>query len=240
MVRQFHHARLQRRLCTSKHVDRLGRDVAGQEQVCLLRRHAVHDRAPWHDGLLDTAGWKARAQVRPNGTMVAARKGASNKIGYLAAHSAIVLICLGGLFDGDLVVRCLGRLAYGVYGPEKPLLCTSWQTAPWVGYERGLDQLPEMCWLSEQVGQHNVTFRCNNIDALANAVADGLGLGILPCLVGGHHPGLRCLSGDQAVLSREIWLVLPRELRDVPRVRVVGDWLVERFRRDEARFSRAA
>jgi hypothetical protein len=95
-----------------------------------------------------------------------------------------------------------------------------------------------MCWLSEQVGQHNVTFRCNNIDALANAVADGLGLGILPCLVGSQHPGLRCLSGDQAVLSREIWLVLPRELRDVPRVRVVGDWLIERFRRDETRFSR--
>ena len=57
------------------------------------------------NGLLDAAGWKARAQVRPNGTMVAARKGASNKIGYLAAHSAIVLICLGGLSDGDLVVR---------------------------------------------------------------------------------------------------------------------------------------
>ena len=55
--------------------------------------------------LLDGAGWKARAQVRPHGTMVAARKGASNKIGYLAAHSAIVLICLGGLSDGELVVR---------------------------------------------------------------------------------------------------------------------------------------
>jgi cytochrome c biogenesis protein len=55
--------------------------------------------------LLGQAGWQAKAQVRPNGTMVAARKGVSNKLGYLAAHSAIVLICLGGLFDGDLVVR---------------------------------------------------------------------------------------------------------------------------------------
>ena len=55
--------------------------------------------------LLISQGWKARAQVRGHGTMVAARKGMANKIGYLAAHSAIVLICLGGLFDGDLVVR---------------------------------------------------------------------------------------------------------------------------------------
>ena len=55
--------------------------------------------------LLISQGWQARAQVRGHGTMVAARKGMANKIGYLAAHSAIVLICLGGLFDGDLVVR---------------------------------------------------------------------------------------------------------------------------------------
>jgi len=55
--------------------------------------------------LLVAQGWRARAQMRGNGTMVAARRGMANKVGYLCAHSAIVLICLGGLFDGDLVVR---------------------------------------------------------------------------------------------------------------------------------------
>ena len=55
--------------------------------------------------LLIDQGWRARAQLRANGTMVAARRGMANKVGYLCAHSAIVLICLGGLFDGDLVVR---------------------------------------------------------------------------------------------------------------------------------------
>lgn len=50
-------------------------------------------------------GWQAKAQLRDGGTMVAARTGRVNKIGYLAAHSAVVLICLGGLSDGDLVVR---------------------------------------------------------------------------------------------------------------------------------------
>ncbi len=67
--------------------------------------------------LLSEHGWQARAQVREGGTMVAARKGMANKIGYLAAHSAIVLICLGGLFDGDLIVRAqmaiLGKSVYG-------------------------------------------------------------------------------------------------------------------------------
>ncbi|MBV8621453.1 MAG: cytochrome c biogenesis protein ResB [Curvibacter sp.] len=54
-------------------------------------------------------GWKVRLQARDTaggtGWMLAAKRGSANKLGYIAAHSAIVLICLGGLLDGDLVVR---------------------------------------------------------------------------------------------------------------------------------------
>ena len=56
---------------------------------------------------LANLGWKTKTQARTTGIMVAARRGMANKIGYLCAHSAIVLVCLGGLFDGDLVVRAL-------------------------------------------------------------------------------------------------------------------------------------
>ncbi len=61
--------------------------------------------------MLSSGGWKVRLQERDTaggkGWMVAAKAGAANKIGYIAAHSAIVLICLGGLFDGDLFVRAM-------------------------------------------------------------------------------------------------------------------------------------
>lgn len=60
-------------------------------------------------GLLAGGGWKVKIQsretTRGTGWMVAAKAGAANKLGYIAAHSAIVLVCLGGLLDGDLVVR---------------------------------------------------------------------------------------------------------------------------------------
>ena len=60
--------------------------------------------------LLAGAGWKAKVQQRRDGdalrgTMIAARRGAGNRLGYIAAHSAIVLVCVGGLLDGDLVLR---------------------------------------------------------------------------------------------------------------------------------------
>jgi cytochrome c biogenesis protein len=71
-------------------------------------------------GVLAGGGWKVKLQARdtPKGTgwMVAAKAGAANKLGYIAAHSAIVLVCLGGLLDGDLVVRAqmlwAGKTAY--------------------------------------------------------------------------------------------------------------------------------
>ena len=60
-------------------------------------------------GSLLDAGWKVKLQSRETdgvtGWMVAAKTGAANKFGYLAAHSAIVLVCIGGLLDGDLIVR---------------------------------------------------------------------------------------------------------------------------------------
>lgn len=66
--------------------------------------------------VLANDGWKGKAQVRDGGVMVAARQGAANKLGYIAAHSAIVLICIGGLLDGDLIVNAqmamLGKSTY--------------------------------------------------------------------------------------------------------------------------------
>jgi cytochrome c biogenesis protein len=76
--------------------------------------------------LLVAQGWHAKVQTRGHGVMVAARKGRTNKVGYLAAHSAIVLICVGGLLDGDLVVRAqmalLGKSSFAGGGliPDVP------------------------------------------------------------------------------------------------------------------------
>lgn len=63
---------------------------------------------------LTALGWKARVQRRDHGIMIAARRGAANKIGYLAAHSAIVLILIGGVLDGNAMVK----LAMWVQGKE--------------------------------------------------------------------------------------------------------------------------
>lgn len=82
----------------------------GQHAQTTLESEAPEAAARRIGQLLAGGGWKVKLQQRElpeggAGWMVAARAGGAHKLGYLAAHSAIVLVCLGGLLDGDLVVR---------------------------------------------------------------------------------------------------------------------------------------
>jgi cytochrome c biogenesis protein len=94
---------------------------------------------------LASGGWKVRLQQRStpqgDGWMVAAKTGAANKIGYIAAHSAIVLVCVGGLLDGDLIVRAQ-MLLNG--------------KAPYTGGGLIADVKPE-----HRLSERNPTFRAN-------------------------------------------------------------------------------
>ncbi len=54
---------------------------------------------------LQGQGFHSKTLARENGILVAAKRGAANRLGYLLAHSAIVLICIGGLLDGNLVFK---------------------------------------------------------------------------------------------------------------------------------------
>jgi cytochrome c biogenesis protein len=64
------------------------------------RRAGRADRAaPGH------AGYAVKVVEKENGILVAAKKGAANKFGYIFAHSAIIIILLGGMLDSDLPIQ---------------------------------------------------------------------------------------------------------------------------------------
>ena len=66
--------------------------------------------------LLKGRGYAVKVQAaegdKEGGTMVAAKTGGINRLGYILAHSAFVLICVGGLLDGDMMIR-LQMLLFG-------------------------------------------------------------------------------------------------------------------------------
>lgn len=50
-------------------------------------------------------GYRLKAVEHGQALLLTAKRGAANKLGYIFAHCAIVIICLGGLLDGDLFIR---------------------------------------------------------------------------------------------------------------------------------------
>jgi DNA-binding transcriptional LysR family regulator len=133
-----------------------------------------------------------------------------------------------------LVCRRVGELALGVYASRAYLAKHGVPTASSlaghrvVGYEGRLVH-PEAHQLL--AAGPPVTFRTTDTMALADAIRAGLGLGSIPCLLGDDDPEL--VRTPLPVARDDIFVVFPDDLRDVPRVRAVIDWLVETWRARE-------
>jgi len=56
-------------------------------------------------GRLKELGYRTRIKQRGDEVMLAAMKGSVSRLGYLLSHVAIVVICIGGLIDGNLPLK---------------------------------------------------------------------------------------------------------------------------------------
>jgi cytochrome c biogenesis protein len=61
---------------------------------------------------LEGQGYTVKNLPREDGVLLAAKAGSWNRLGYFLAHSAIVMICIGGLMDGNLVFKAQQLLGY--------------------------------------------------------------------------------------------------------------------------------
>ncbi len=69
-------------------------------------RRAARDTAATLQRLSGEARLQVRhARNRHGATLIAAKRGALTKLGYISAHLAIVIICLGGLLDSNLPIK---------------------------------------------------------------------------------------------------------------------------------------
>ncbi len=67
--------------------------------------------------LLKRMGYAVRERQDSTGVLLAAKKGSANRLGYVFAHAAMVIICIGGLLDSELPVRL-----QVMFGGKKPIV----------------------------------------------------------------------------------------------------------------------
>ncbi|HQS98845.1 MAG: cytochrome C biogenesis protein [Hydrogenophilales bacterium 16-64-46] len=67
--------------------------------------HSPESLAAQAEAYLTGQGYAVKRVARDDGLLLAAKAGKWNRLGYFLAHAAIVLICIGGLMDGNLVFK---------------------------------------------------------------------------------------------------------------------------------------
>jgi cytochrome c biogenesis protein len=115
--------------CIIRNTPKMLRDMRSwRENVREVSLRNFHHKSEWFAPLsvaalaeqtalrLRHAGYATRIVDKGQGTLVTAKKGAANKFGYIFAHSAIIIILVGGMLDSDLPVqfqeRFMGKTAF--------------------------------------------------------------------------------------------------------------------------------
>jgi cytochrome c biogenesis protein len=112
-------------LCLIRNAPKMVKDMRSwRENVREQSLRNFHHRAEWRSAQpraaltqhlanhIMASGYKIKLVERDNATLIAAKQGAGNKWGYIFAHSAIVIICIGGLLDSELPIR-IQKWVYG-------------------------------------------------------------------------------------------------------------------------------
>lgn len=105
-------------LCVVRNAPKMVRDMRSwRENVREESLRNFHHKLEWQAPLaraeltaqsaarLRHGGYAVKIVEKDGGTLVAAKKGAGNKFGYIFAHSAIIVILLGGMLDSELPVK---------------------------------------------------------------------------------------------------------------------------------------
>jgi DNA-binding transcriptional LysR family regulator len=137
--------------------------------------------------------------------------------------------------QAQLVSRRLATLGHGLYASREYLDAHPFDGAEalrghvLLGYHESLARMPEARWLDERAAGARFAVRANRTDALLVAAASGIGLAVLPCYMAEGDPRLVRLLGPGAVVRREVWLVMHRDLRRIARFRAFADDLASEF-----------
>ncbi len=96
---------------------------------------------------------------------------------------------------------------------------------PWLQWSEDLAHIPPARFVSGHLGKRSPALISNNFLVLRAAAMAGIGCMVMPCFQG-QRAGLTRLP-IPCLPPAPLWMVLPRSLRRLPRVRVVVDCILE-------------
>ena len=157
----------------------------------------------------------------------------SNVVRDLTRGEADIAVRMVPTTQPELLCRRIGEAGWSLYGAAEyiarrgfPDLARGLAGHDVIGFGESLAKSPGALWLgANAIGAH-VPMRGESVVAVINAAAAGIGLAVVPCFLAFSVPNLRQVA-PQVLISREIWLVYPRDVARLARVMAVIDFIAE-------------
>jgi DNA-binding transcriptional LysR family regulator len=131
--------------------------------------------------------------------------------------------------ENNLVARKIGTLSFSMYASIDYLSTTSPENYTFIAFDRSMENLVQQKWLKTFADTRPIVLRTYDLETQRIAALQGVGIAALPDYVANRKPGLKLLDIENNMLVNDIWLVVHDDLRNVPAVRAVLDFLVECF-----------
>jgi DNA-binding transcriptional LysR family regulator len=96
---------------------------------------------------------------------------------------------------------------------------------PIISYIPDLIPVPQQKLLEEVIEEPQPLLRCSSINGQAALISNSTGMGILPRFIGDQIEGLKPILPHTIFLQRSLWMVVHRDIRNMPRVDAVIRWL---------------
>ncbi len=156
----------------------------------------------------------------------------------LARREADVALRATRPSQGGLFGRKLADLAWAVYAApgylaehSAPAEATDLARHAVIGWDAGGAPARAAEWLAETVPDAAIVYRSSSLINQLVAAAAGLGLAVLPCYLADPEPGVRRVLPPLPELTRELWLITHKALKDTARVRTFMDVVGSGLRR---------
>src|SRR5258706_2545602 len=107
---------------------------------------------------------------------------------------------------------------------------------PFISYIEDLIYTPELDYIGEISKSIVPRVRISSLFAQWQAAAAGAGLCALPCFVADSDPRLVRVLPKDILLRRTLWIIVHSDIKDIPRIQVTSDFIVEEIRRSRDRF----
>lgn len=126
--------------------------------------------------------------------------------------------------EPQAVTRRICDMRYGIYASR----AANSQTSDWITFTEDMRFLPQYRWIADQLkgSSGNLSgIRVSDAETLLQAIRAGGGKSFLPTWIGDSDPELARVDTGDTLWTREVWMIIHPELKNLARIRVIADWL---------------